>query len=296
MFKEDFSREALIFPSSLTPTQRRIVHTIAHHMQLGHVSRGNGEQRQVHVFRPNRPSPPMGGVPSIHGGDPSRRALNRAATIDFNEARASEQSNYGVLRGQQSSGLLGIPDSPGGFGANQNLRAAKSVADLRSYTPSPVPSSASFSQNLASNISRYQDYGPASGASGTPTLTPTAAGAPIGQQRDDSLVNGFSGMSLRGANGDSPRRLRPMFSWDQDNQQSSNGPSAAGAIGSNRSFSMNNNNNYENSSRDRGVPMRQPHGPSERGPSAFSRGRQNGHQARGSDELRQQPNVEIIVE
>ena len=294
MFKEDFSREALIFPSSLTPAQRRVVHTIAHHMQLQHLSRGNGEQRQLHVFRPNRPSPPLGGMPPIHGGDSSRRALNRAATIDFNEARSAEQGNYGVLRGQQSSGLLGIPDSPGGFGTNQNLRAAKSVADLRSYTPSPVPSSASFSQNLASNISRFQDYGPSSGASGTPTITPTAPGVPLGQQRDDSLVNGFSGMSLRGANGDSPRRLRPVFSWDQESQQPSNGPSNAGAIGSNRSFSM--NNNYDNSARDRGVPLRQPHGPSERGHSAFSRGRQNGHQARGSDELRQQSNVEIIVE
>ena len=294
MFKEDFSREALIFPSSLIPSQRRVVHTIAHLMQLGHVSRGNGEQRQLHVFRPNHPSPPMGGISSIHGSDPSRRALNRAATIDFNEARSSEQGNYAVLRGQQSSGLLGIPDSPGGFGANQNLRAAKSVADLRSYTPSPVHSTASFSQNLAPNISRYQDYGPGSGANGTPTMASTAPGAPIGQQRDDSLVNGFSSMSLRNGNGESPRRLRPMFSWDQDNQPASNGPSNAGAIGSNRSFSM--NNNYESSSRDRGVPLRQPHGPSERGPSAFSRGRQNGHQARGSDELRQQSNVEIIVE
>ena len=238
----------------------------------------------------------MGNLSSIQSGDPSRRGLNRAATIDFNEARGNEQTNYNVLRGQQSTGLLGIPDSPGGFGGNQNLRAAKSVADLRSYTPSPVPSTASFSQNLATNISRYQEYGPGNGVAGTATYTPTISNGPFGQQQNDGLVNGFSSMSLgRGANGDSPRRLRPMFSFDQDSQASSNGPSSAGAIGSNRSVSM--TNNYESSSRDRGMPpVRQPHGPTDRGPSAFSRGRQNGHQQRGSDELRQQSNVEIIVE
>ena len=302
------SREALIFPSNLTPSQRRVVHTLAHHMSLAHVSRGNGEQRQVHVFRANGqgPSPPMPQMSVIQGGDASRRGLNRAATIDFNEARNNEQGMYNTnstLRGQQSSGFLGIPDSPGGLGAATNLRAAKSVADLRSYTPSPVPSTSSFPANLQPNIARFQDYGPpGTGASGTPTLTSTASGSALGQHRDqEGLVNGFGNMNLGNGlganNGGSPRRLRNMmpFADNQDSQQAS-GPPSAGAIGSNRSFSM--NNNYDSSSQDRGMPLRQPRGPGERGAPAFSRGRQNGHQARGSDELRngQQPGVEIIVE
>ena len=271
-------------------------------MQLAHVSRGNGEQRQVHVYRANQNhqgiSPPIPQVPSLQGGDASRRGLNRAATIDFNEARSSEPGMYNTLRGQQSSGFLGIPDSPSGFGTQQNLRAAKSVADLRSYTPSPVPSTASFPPNLQGNIARFQDYGPGNGASATPTLTPTASGSALGGgYREDGLINGFGSLSLvgnAGTNG-SPRRLRTAFSWDQDNQQPSSGPSSTGAIGSNRAFSM----NYDNSSQGSGLgnPLRQPRGPSERGPPAFSRGRQNGHQARGSDELRQQNSqVEIIVE
>lgn len=299
LFRDDKAREALIFPSTLAPPQRRIVHTLAHHMQLAHVSRGNGEQRQVHVYRPDMSqqgiSPPIPQVSALQCGDSSRsRGLNRAATIDFNEARNNSDSGmYNNLRGQQSSGFLGIPDSPSGFGTAQNLRAAKSVADLRSYTPSPVPSTASFPPNLQSNIARFQDYGAGSASSATPNLTPTASGSALGQYRDESaLINGFGGMSLGG----SPRRLRGAFSWDQENQQSAagpSGPSGAGAIGSNRSFSM----NFDNSSQDRGLPMRQPRGPSERGPPAFSRGRQNGHQARGSDELRQQSSqVEIIVE
>lgn len=297
----------MIFPSTLAPLQRRIVHTLAHHMQLAHVSRGNGEQRQVHVYHPDMGqqgiSPPIPQVSALQGGDLSRsRGLNRAATIDFNEARNNPDSvMYNTLRGQQSSGFLGIPDSPSGFGTAQNLRAAKSVADLRSYTPSPVPSTASFPPNLQSNIARFQDYGNGSVSTSTPTVTPAAPGSALGQYRDESgLVNGFGGMSLganMGANGGSPRRLRGAFSWDQDNQQPAAGPSGptgAGAIGSNRSFSM----NLDNSSQDRGFPLRQPRGPLERnGPPAFSRGRQNGHQTRGSDELRQQSSqVEIIVE
>lgn len=298
LFRDDLAREALIFSSELSPTQRRIVHTLAHHMQLAHVSRGNGEQRQVHVFRAqsNNLSPPIQQASILQGADASRRGLNRAATIDFNEARNSEAPPYNTtLRGQQSSGFLSIPDSPGGFNVQQNLRPAKSFADLRSYTPSPVPSSASFPAAFQSNIARFQDYGPGSAASATPTLTPTASGQALGQHRDDGLlVNGLNGMSLGGnlgPNGGSPRRLRGMFSWDQDYQQQQ---LATGPIGSNRSFSM----NYDDQSRDRGqnLPMRQPRGPGAERGTGFSRGRQNGHQGRGSDELRASSSVEIIVE
>ncbi|KAL9045382.1 MAG: hypothetical protein Q9214_001558 [Letrouitia sp. 1 TL-2023] len=297
LFKDDMNREALIFPPRIPPQSRRIIHTLAHHMGLSHLSRGTGEERQVHVFRQAiNISPPIPQGSTIHG-DPNRRALNRAATIDFNEARSSETGMYGTLRGQQSSGFLGIPDSPGGFGAQNSLRAAKSFADLRSYTPSPAPSTASFPAALQSNIARFQNqenYGSVSAVSATPTLTPTASGSALGQHRDESmLVNGFSGMSLGGGNlgptSGSPRRLRGMFSFNQDNQ-----PITTEPIGSNRTFSM---GNYDDQSRDRSgnVPMRQPRGPAgER--TGFSRGRQNGHQGRGSDELKPSPSVEIIVE
>ena len=270
-------------------------------MQLAHVSRGNGEQRQVHVYRAsqgNNISPPIPQVSALHGVDASRRGLNRAATIDFNDARNSDSGAYNTLRGQQSSGFLGIPDSPGGFGVQQNLRPAKSFADLRSYTPSPVPSSASFPPALQSNMARFQDYGPGSAASTTPTLTPTASGQSLVQHRDEGLlVNGLGGMSIGsnlGPNGGSPRRLRGMFSWDQDHQQSNHQQTTTGPIGSNRSFSM----NYDDQSRDRGqnLPLRQPRGPGAERGTGFSRGRQNGHQGRGSDELRASSSVEIIVE
>lgn len=294
LFRDDCSREALIFPSALSPNQRRLVHTLSHHMGLSHISRGLGDQRQVHVVRApagSNISPPIPQVSAIHAGDASRRGLNRAATIDFNEARSAEPGPYNSLRGQQSSGFLGVPDSPGGFGTQPNLRAAKSYADLRSYTPSPVPSSASFPAALQSNIARYGG----SAASTTPTLTPTVSGSALGHTREEGLLASMgnltlgNGMGPAGPNGSSPMRARPMFSWDQDNQQQSTGP-----IGSNRSFSL----NYDDAARNGGqtLPLRQPRGPvTDRG-SGFSRARQSGHQARGSDELRPTSGVEIIVE
>ncbi|KAI4188949.1 MAG: hypothetical protein L6R41_001793 [Letrouitia leprolyta] len=300
LFKDDMQREALFFPPELSPTARRVIHTLAHHMGLDHISRGTGDQRQVMVTRQNynNISPPMPRGSSVHA-DPDRHGLNRAATMDFNEARGVGPGMYNTLRGQQSTGFLGIPDSPGGFGAQSKVRGAKSFADLRSFSPSPVPSTASFPAVLQSNIARFQEqqanYNPGSGASTTPTLTPTASAQALGQHRsDDMLANGFGGLTLNGgtlgSNGGSPRRLRGMFPWDQDNQTN-----AAGAIGSNRSFS--NNHGYDEQSRDRGtgLPVRQPRGPAVERGSGFSRGRQGEHHSRGSDELRQN-NVEIIVE
>ena len=294
-----------MFPTTVTPAQRRVIHTLAHHMGLAHISHGEADRRQVYISRASQGSglsPPIPQASAIHAAD-SRRGLNRAATIDFNEARNTGNGAYNTLRGQQSTGFLGIPDSPS-FGNQSNpLRAAKSFADLRSYTPSPVPSTASFPTALQSNAARFQEYGPGSAASMTPTLTPTASGQNVGQHRDENaLVNGFGGMSLNGsgpssatfapgATGGSPRRLRGMFSWDQDSQPS--GPATA-PIGSNRSFNM----NFDNQSQDRNqnLPMRQPRGPAPERAPGFSRGRPNGHQSRGSDELRSSSGVEIIVE
>ncbi|KAI9699471.1 MAG: hypothetical protein M1836_003082 [Candelina mexicana] len=296
LFRDDLSREALIFPPTLSPAQRKVVHTLAHHMELSHLSRGNGEQRQVHVFRvvkgPSNISPPIPQIPTtVYPGDSQRRSLNRAATTDFSEARGSDPGLYNTLRGQ-SSGLLDIPGSPGGFGAAQNLRAAKSFADLRSYTPSPVPSSASFPASLGANLGRYTDYAHSSVASNTPTLTPTASGTGMNTHRDEGLlVSGLGGMSLGASHpfgGSSTRELRGMLSWDRDNQNTVTAP-----IGSNRSFST----GYDDHSRDRGqgLPLRQPRGPPARG-SGFPRGRTNGHHTRGSDDLDVQNGVEIVVE
>ncbi|KAJ5907253.1 uncharacterized protein N7473_004169 [Penicillium subrubescens] len=292
LFKEDTARDSVIFPPNLTPSQRRTVHTLAHNMGLGHASRGNGDQRQVQVFKVaagTNVSPPMSAIPPAgQPGDGGRRGLNRAATIDFSEARnEGGPGAFNTLRGQNSS-FLGVMDSPGNFANTQNLRAAKSFADLRSYTPSPVPSSASFPAALQSNGTRLQYEGAQTGTSNTPTLTSAPSGSSLGMQRDDNLlVNSLGGLSLGtgiGGPNSSPRRLRGMFSWEQDSQSS-----AAGTIGSNRGMGM----GFDNTQQER-IPIRQPRGPTPEKGTGFRR--QNGHQARGSDELRATSGVEIIVE
>ncbi|KAF7523695.1 hypothetical protein PCG10_006451 [Penicillium crustosum] len=289
LFKEDTVRDSVIFPHNLTPSQRRTVHTLAHNMGLGHASRGSGEQRQVQVFKiaaGANVSPPTSSIPPSGQSDSGRRGLNRAATIDFIEARQEGPGAFNTLRGQ-NSGFLGVMDSPGNFANGQNLRAAKSFADLRSYTPSPVPSSASFPAALQSNGARLQYEGAPTATSNTPTLTPVQSGSSLGMQRDDNLlVNSLGGLSLGtgiGGPNSSPRRLRGMFSWEQDSQQSN-----AGAIGSNRGMGMGYDGQQER------MPVRQPRGPTPDKGTGFRR--QNGHQARGSDELRTNSGVEIIVE
>ncbi|KAJ5575528.1 hypothetical protein N7535_002454 [Penicillium sp. DV-2018c] len=290
LFKEDTVRDSFIFPHNLTPSQRRTVHTLAHNMGLGHASRGSGEQRQVQVFKIPAGagvSPPTSSIPPSGQSDGGRRGLNRAATIDFSEARQDAgPSSFNTLRGQ-TSGFLGVMDSPGNFVNGQNLRAAKSFADLRSYTPSPVPSSASFPAALQSNGARLQYENAQTATSHTPTLNSAQSGSNLGMQRDDNLlVNSLGGLSLGtgiGGPNSSPRRLRGMFSWEQDNQQSN-----AGAIGSNRSMAMAYDGQQER------MPVRQPRGPTPDKGTGFRR--QNGHQPRGSDELRTSSGVEIIVE
>ncbi|KAI9894844.1 MAG: hypothetical protein M1814_000064 [Vezdaea aestivalis] len=282
LFKDDIAREALIFPSTLSPHQRRIVHTIAHSLTLAHVSRGIGEQRQVHVYRAPYAaniSPPLPqGSSQIQNAD-SRRGLNRAATIDFADARTSDNGAYNALRGQ-SSGLLNIPGSPGAAAMSaQNLRAAKSFADLRSFTPSPAHSTASFPTNLPTGLSRYTDYG--HGPLNHTNQTPTS----MVPREENLLSNGLSGMSIGSNIGPTNglRESRSMFGYDRDNSQSMVGP-----IGSNRSFST----GFDEHSR-----ARQSRAPGQERAQGYSaRRQQNGHRNRGSDELNVTSGVEIVVE
>jgi R3H domain/RNA recognition motif. (a.k.a. RRM, RBD, or RNP domain) len=286
VFKADPSRETMTMPPTLTPAQRRIVHTLAHKMGLAHVSKGEGERRSVHIFRvhgdgPNM-SPPVPQMPTSHPADTHRRALNRAATTDFAEVRGD--GFYGTL-GRQSSGLLGFPDSPSGL-TTHNLRAAKSYADLRSYTPSPVPSTASFPATLNTNFARFaSEYAHGSTAASNPNLSATATSM---ASRDDSLlVNGMGNMNIGGGfgQGGSPRSLRNA--WDRE---------APGPIGGHRAFST----AFDDQNRDRsqGLPSRQPRGPLLDRGTGFptTRPRQNGHSGRGSDELSSQSGKEILVE
>lgn len=283
VFKNDASKDIYVFSSDISPNDRRTIHTLAHNMDLDHRSEGTGDGRCVQVLkRRSTVAPAIPQLPqSSYYNDASRRGLNRAATIDFGESRANDGNYYNHSLRNQGSGLLDIPGSPG-LGVNHNnLRAAKSFADLRSYTPSPSQSVASYPANASQTISRYIDYGQSSQTSGTPNLTPTSAGGqnPLNSRdRDEnSLLNGLNGLAL---------------GFDRPNAGRANGgrmgqereiPSA-GPIGSQRPM---NGNGYDETPRNGATarPERQPRGPGSEWGAGFQRPRQNGHRNQGSGEL-----------
>lgn len=294
LFQGDANQDVLTFPATLPPTHRKLIHGLAHQLGLGHTSHGNGEQRQLHVFRggngPNGLSPTIADI--ANPMDAHHRQLNRAATTDFTNVKSTEPGFYGSP-GTQSSTFLGFPESQGGgLSVGSNLRAAKSFHDLRSYTPSPSHSTTSFPANLANNIARFTEYGQNGPAPSRNNITPASSTGPSASE--SLLVNGLNNMSLSnnggfGAPSTSPQRLRGMMSWDRGDRD------APGPIGGHRTFTA---NMMDDPSRNRsqGGPMRQPRGPlAERG-NGFSRGRQNGHSSRGSDEITPPNGVEILVE
>lgn len=264
--------EMMSFPSHIPAEHRKLIHGLAHQLGLGHESQGMGEQRQVHIFRsPASLSPPDSASQSL---DPSRRGLYRAATTDFSDVK--DPSFYGPL-GRQASGYLGFPEAQnGGLSAGRDLRAAKSFADLRSHTPSPAYSNASFPAGLANNVARYtSDYNggqnqtsPGQRVNGMP---PPSIGS--GNNVQDSLLNGLGNLSLNPASsfgaprGTSPSRgIRSMISWDRGEMP--------GPIGGHRSMSANQDLRNGMSSRQQRTPL-----------TGAGFARRDGQSSRGSDEL-----------
>ncbi|CAD6505796.1 BgTH12-01283 [Blumeria graminis f. sp. triticale] len=284
VFKKDPSRDSLIFPASISPADRRQIHTMAHHLGLEHRSQGEGDGRCVQILK-KRPAEICPPIPHLPGGfyNESRRGLNRAATIDFSEALGNE--GYQRTVGRQASGLLDTPLSPGlaGLNGSHNLRAAKSFADLRSYTPSPAPSTASFPVGLQQNIIRYTDYGHSPAASGTPSLTPTSAGATT--HRDELyLNNNMSNLSLFD-NRLTGNRTNGVgrIGTERDPQVASTGP-----IGSQRPTSGCKIEEIPRTSATASLSQREPRNPGPdwgAGNGSFTRPRQNGPLNLGNVEI-----------
>ena len=267
LFRSDPTREIIVFPSTITPQQRRTVHILAHNMGLEHRSVGEGQHRQLHVVKESGTAPSMHLPPGV-SADAHRRGLSRAATIDFAETRGNAPNQYGTLGRQGRHGpTLELPDSPDG-GLNA-LRGVKSFADLRSYTPSPSlsVSASGYPQGSSihgSNVAQFGEYSANLGGQSSALTTPTTPGA--SSNNDASLlISDLGSMSL--GEPFSGGRLRPREN--------------PGAIGSQRPGM--------NGSSSRNVPERQPHGPSgDWGDSIgfAGRGRTNGHMQRGSGKSR----------
>lgn len=273
LFIGDGTREVMIFPEDTPPDSRRIIHTLAHQKGLEHRSRGTGHQRQVVVSKTRTStSPPIPAVPigSMYN-DYNRRGLNRAATTDFSSVTRGANQDYHTLERQSS--FLDIPNSPSnGFG-RQNLREAKSFADLRSHSGSPSLLTSNFPP--MPNTSRYTEVGNLSGGqTATPTLTPTSSGTLV----HDDLVGPLNVMSLGYSNErSSANRSNGRLNMDRDNYSA-----ATSVIGSHRPS----NGTYEDQSRNGTsmVPERQPRLPAWN--TNFSaRDRQNGLGGRGDSEI-----------
>jgi hypothetical protein len=260
LFKNDPSREIIVFPSTITPQQRRTVHILAHNMGLEHRSVGEGQHRQIHVIKDTGAAPAIHMPPGV-SADAHRRGLSRAATIDFAETRGSAPGQFSTLGRQGRHGpTLELPDSPDG-GLNA-LRGVKSFADLRSYTPSPSLSASGYPQGSAVHAPNVAQYGEYSANLGQPSAltTPTTPGTT--SNSDPSLLISDLGAMTLGEpfNGS---RLRPR--------------ETPGAIGSQRPGL--------NGSSTRSVPERQPHGPSGdwgENMGFGARSRANGHIQRSS--------------
>ncbi|KAK3935153.1 hypothetical protein QBC46DRAFT_272390 [Diplogelasinospora grovesii] len=265
LFRNDPSREIIVFPSTITPQQRRTVHILAHNMGLEHRSVGEGQHRQLHVHKDSGPASSLASpmhIPPGVSADAHRRGLSRAATIDFAETRGNAPGQYGTLGRQGRHGpTLELPDSPDG-GMNA-LRGVKSFADLRSYTPSPSYSTSGFGQGdstHAANVVQFGEYSANLGQASSLT-TPTTPGTTSNNDAS-MLIQDLGAMSLGEAF--SANRLRPREN--------------PGAIGSQRPG--------VNGSGARNAPERQPHGPAGdwgEGIGFVGRGRANGHMQRGSD-------------
>ena len=287
LFRNDPAKEVLIFPATTSPDQRRQIHILAHNMGLQHTSTGQGENRHLQVFKMDSAGPlPFSAPPPGVSLEAHRRGLSRAATIDFAETRTGASGNHHTI-GRGHGPTLEVPDgSPdGGMNNINNLRGVKSFADLRSYTPSPSPSTGSF-VNMGgtpagnglngANVARYGDY--PSGLAQTNSLaTPTTPGANIkvglqGSSADASmLVGGMGSMSLQGGFD---------MGAGTGNSHVARQREGPGAIGSQRP-SMKDLNSRAN------APERQPRGPADNWETGGfgGRGRANGHMPRGSGEF-----------
>ena len=259
MFKRDESREVLVFPPGIAPEHRRSIHVLAHHMGLEHQSMGEADSRQLTVLKRQQPSPSAGlhNVPAS-SLDVHKRGLSRAATFDFaadRESRAAS-SNYAHMMGRQGP-TLELPGSPDGGGIPNNLRAAKSFADLRSFTPSPSQASSSYlapGSGILGSAARFGDYVSTMGH-------PGSSGTPGPGPRD--LISPLGGLNLG-----------PF----EPNSLQTQARSTPGAIGSQRPGA--------NGSGPKGAPDRQPRGPEWEKSAGFGgRSRANGHMTRGSGAL-----------
>jgi len=123
IFKRDDSRHHFIFPSTISPFERRIIHIIAQDMGFAHRSVGESESRQLYVVKTSLSSPTGLAGGGAGGGianqntlvsmDVGRtRGLNRAATFDFADQNSRAASHSYGGPSSRHGPTLEVPNSP----------------------------------------------------------------------------------------------------------------------------------------------------------------------------------------
>jgi RNA recognition motif-containing protein len=256
LFKNDPSREVYIFAPDITPEQRRQIHILAHNMGLEHRSVGEADRRQLQIMKRAQHSPPIhtqSQLPNV-SWEEHRRGLSRAATFDFAESRTASSAYHALSRQNPTLELPGSPDT----GMPNNLRTAKSFADLRAHSPSPAPSGSSYA-GLGNGLgARYGDFSQSS-LTTPPNLTPTTAHN-AASSTDALLATNMSSLGLG-------------FDPNGSHLRSRETP---GAIGSQRPSA--------NGTASRNPPERQPRGPEWGDAGTGFAGRSRGHMQRSSGE------------
>lgn len=265
IFKEDKTQSYINYGPPLSGSFRKVVHELAQHLGLHHMSVGSGEDRHVHISKEKLESRSQ--YP-VYSNDSNRRGLARAATMDFNDAR---ESGYHGLR-PQNSARLDVPSSPslGGLGGQRSLREAKSFGDLQARTASPALSSSSFPAALLNNVRAYPEYSMMNGTPASNTWDESALNSSIA-----NLNLGFGGHA-------SNPRLNGRNGMNSDSHNTN-----AGAIGSQRGVTGH-AGSYDDAPRNgaSAVPAeRQPRGPPHDWGSGFARPRQNANPSRGFGDL-----------
>jgi len=85
----------IIFEAPLPPANRKILHALSHYLGLHHVASGEGDARYLQILREKPVNPPKN-LLNAHMYD-ERRALARAATVDFSEIRPNDGNYYPTL-------------------------------------------------------------------------------------------------------------------------------------------------------------------------------------------------------
>jgi RNA recognition motif-containing protein len=189
-FKQDPTREIIVYPATLDMQERTVIHTIAQHLGLYHTSFGDGNDRQLRVQK-HRPDNSSGlGHVNLMSMGQEHRSLNRAATFDFSQRRLHPFSSNQSIRERLAPEI----DS-----RDLNLRGVRSVADLRDRrtTPSPAPRMVpTLNSRSSSHRGLFGEYTSAGGYTGLSSnmATPTTPGGTSGV--DSALLQSLGNMNL----------------------------------------------------------------------------------------------------